>query len=58
MQAASLSIFEEGVYFFLLSNGAANWNVKDPNLNKKVGGFVEKWQRQQRGFIAGEVAGR
>jgi hypothetical protein len=58
LQATSLSIFEWGVYFFLLSNGAAHWNVTDPNLYKKVGGFVEKWQRQQRRFIAGEVAGR
>jgi hypothetical protein len=46
------------VCFFLLSNGAAYWNVKDPNLYKKVGGFVEKWQRQPRGFATGEVAGR
>jgi hypothetical protein len=46
------------VYFFLLSNGATHWNVKDPNLYKKVEGFVEKWQRQQRGFVTGEVAGR
>jgi hypothetical protein len=46
------------VYFVLLNNGKAHRKVTDPYLNKKVEAFVERWKRHQRGFIAGEAAGR
>jgi hypothetical protein len=47
-KAASLSAFQEGVYFILLSNGDATWVVPE-DLVVKLRDLVERYKKKPAG---------